>query len=140
MKAADSSLEKHAVALGLNSEDVAPVQRVKPPVATSDKVLLGLGCCVFAAGSAALSIWMVVPTLFLSCAAAALLVRHLHAANAASHSRTMGPGLELDGAAVFRSVEDEQEGLSTRNRNIALDPVFRTTPSNIYYYDYHHRR
>jgi hypothetical protein len=135
-----SNLEHHAAALGLTHEDAASLQRAKSAVSTTDKVLLGLGCCALAGGSAAVSVWMVVPTLIVTGVASVLLVRHLDAASGAPHRTTMDSGIGLGGAAVQEMLDEGQEWMSGSNRNIVLDPVFRTTPSNIYYDNDHPRR
>jgi hypothetical protein len=138
MSALKSTLEKHAEALGLTQEDAGPIQRVKLPVATADKVALGLGCCLLAAGSAALSVWMVVPTLLLTGAASALLVRHLNAANAMPHRTSMEAGVQLGGAAVQEMLDEEEERMSCWNRDISANPMFHSSLVNIAYDDHRH--
>lgn len=137
----NSELERRAAELGLTHEDPKPVQRAKAPVATADRVLLGVGCCLLAAGSAALNVWLVVPTLVVSGIAAAVLVCHLSAAKLLRQPPQTEFESELDGGWLLDRLNDaERERQEKRNRDMALNPLYRSMPINIHHdHDRHDR-
>lgn len=129
-----SELERHAAALGLTHEDPRPVQLDTAPVATSDRILLGVGCCLLAAGSALLSVWLIVPTLVVSGVAATLLLRHLNVATSLPAHRWTGPEAESSGDWLLRKLRDDARDREEEwNRDIVSNPVFREMPCNLYY-------
>ena len=140
MSIQNSDLEKHAAALGLTQEDAAPIQRVLPPVATADKVLLGIGCCGLAAASAVISVWMIVPTLLLSGIAAALLVRHLNAILSIPSLLGSTAEIPVDGRTWAmdhhkRQTKKRDDDWST---NTYLNPTFRWMEGNVFHDDHRH--